>query len=340
MFSRTKLIVLLLLAIVLVSSNIKATPLSPENVPEPLKPWVDWVLHGEVKPCPYLDGTEDSRICSWSSRLSLSLSDKTGSFDQQWRIYADTWVPLPGSNEQWPQEVKVDNNPSAVVLVNNQPKIFLKKGEHAVTGSFLWDSIPESFQIPQDTGIFQLTVKGMEVPFPNIDENGLVWVQGKQEKQEAEDSLEIRVHRDMVDEVPFVLTTRISLDVSGKTREILLGPAVFKDFIPMSVESPLPLDIQPDGFLRVQARAGHWEIRLSARHQGPVSSLTLPAVNEPKTRTVFGRTRKSGFLRLAMTCGLSPWRVFKLSTLSKPLFPRNGRTCLRIDYCRKKRCVW
>ena len=72
-----------------------------EDVPDSLKPWMDWVLHGDVAPCPYLDGVEDSRICTWSSKLSLSLSDKTGGFDQQWRVYVDAWVPLPGSEEQW-----------------------------------------------------------------------------------------------------------------------------------------------------------------------------------------------------------------------------------------------
>lgn len=280
MSSRSKLIFFLLLFPALVTHNITATPISREDVPDPLKPWIGWVLHGDGKACPYLDGTEDSNICTWSSELRLSLSDRTGSFDQQWRVYTDAWVPLPGSDEQWPLDVRVDNTPAAVMLIDDQPQILLKKGEHSVTGSFLWDSAPESFQIPKDTGIFELTFKGVAVPFPSVDENGLVWFQGKQEEQQAEDSLQIRIHRHMSDDVPFVLTTRISLDVSGKTREVLLGPALFKDFIPMSLDSPLPLDIQPDGMLRVQARAGHWEIQLSARHQGPLSSLTLPPTTE------------------------------------------------------------
>lgn len=280
MSSRARLIFFLLLFFVLITQNMKAAPISREDVPEPLKPWIGWVLHGDGKPCPYLDGAEDSNICTWSSKLRLSLSDKTGGFDQQWRVYTDAWVPLPGNDEQWPQDVRVDNAPAAVLLIDNQPEILLKKGEHAVTGTFLWDSVPESFQIPKDTGIFELTFKGSPVPFPNVDENGLMWLQGKQEEQQAEDSLQIRVHRYLADGVPFVLTTRISLDVSGKTREVLLGPALFKDFIPMSLSSPLPLDIQPDGMLRVQARAGHWEIQLSARHQGPLSTLASPPTAE------------------------------------------------------------
>ncbi len=285
MLSIMKGILLLIVALVLIPSAISAAPLDPEKIPEPLQPWTDWVVDQNNR-CPYMNGMESGRICVWSSKLTLSLSDKEGSFNQLWRVYADSWVPLPGDNDRWPLEVMVDSTPAAVILLQNQPRIFLKKGEHAVAGSFQWDSIPESFQIPEDAGILQLTIRGTEVTFPVIDENGLVWLQGKEKEREAQDSLTIRVHRHMVDGVPFTLTTQISLDVSGKTREVLLGPVILDEFIPMSLNSTLPADIQPDGFIRVQIRAGQWELRVSARHTGPVSSLTLPA-GENATRVVF-----------------------------------------------------
>lgn len=276
MFVKTRFVLLAFVLSAFLPSYAKAAPLSPENVPDPLKPWIGWVLRGDVQPCPYLDGAEDSRICTWSSKLILAFSDKTGTFHQQWRVYQDSWIPLPGNDERWPQDVKIDNQPGAVILMDDQPMVLLKKGTHSVEGSFLWDSIPESFQIPKDTGVFQLTVNGAEVPFPSMDENGLVWLHGKEQTEEAEDSLQLRVHRYMDDGVPFELTTHLSLDVSGKTREVVVGPVVLKNFTPMSVNSALPVDIQPDGFLRVQARAGQWEIYVTSRHKGPVASLTLP----------------------------------------------------------------
>ena len=61
------------------ASPLAATP----PVPEPLKPWVPWVLakHPELA-CPLLDG---ERLCAWPGRLTLDLDDHGGSFSGQLR---------------------------------------------------------------------------------------------------------------------------------------------------------------------------------------------------------------------------------------------------------------
>src|SRR2546428_9006252 len=63
-----------------------AEPLAREQVPEALRPWTDWVMHGHEEAfCSLLHGSTDHRQCAWPSRLMLDLdgraaaSPRTGS---------------------------------------------------------------------------------------------------------------------------------------------------------------------------------------------------------------------------------------------------------------------
>ncbi len=47
-----------------------------DSVPEALRPWVGWVLHGDGEAqlaCPQLHGDEEKRVCAWPARLSLAV---------------------------------------------------------------------------------------------------------------------------------------------------------------------------------------------------------------------------------------------------------------------------
>src|SRR3989338_9594158 len=102
-------------------SSAHAGPITREEVPEPLKPWTDWVLRGhEEALCPFLNGLEGEQFCAWASPLELSLDEKSGRFPQDWRLFADGWVPLPGDDERWPLNVTVDGKPAAVVLAEDE----------------------------------------------------------------------------------------------------------------------------------------------------------------------------------------------------------------------------
>src|SRR5258706_13952809 len=110
----------LVVAIAFHGSAAVAEPLPREQVPEPLRPWVDWVLRGhEGDTCPFFENAGDRRQCAWPSRLSLDLDENSGRLTQQWRIYRDAWVPLPGDATRWPQDVRVDGKPAAATLHDN-----------------------------------------------------------------------------------------------------------------------------------------------------------------------------------------------------------------------------
>ncbi|MFO0577237.1 MAG: hypothetical protein U1A78_24800 [Polyangia bacterium] len=272
-------------------------------LPEPLKPWVPWVLHGrEGALCPPLLGKQAdseegddsaSAPCAWPGRLALLLRDKGGTFTQSFRTYKRGLVDLPGDGKIWPQEVRVDGLPAVVIGTGDDedaaPRVLLTAGEHTVTGTFLWDELPESLPVPEETGLLSLAVRGQNVLQPQRDAEGRVFLQ-KQGTAVEEDVLEIDVGRKVTDEIPLRLTTRIELRVSGKSREVALGRTLPGGFVPMALDSPLPARLEADSRLRVQVRPGTYVLTLEARHDGlagrsgpgPVEMVSELVRPEPK----------------------------------------------------------
>jgi hypothetical protein len=57
----SRLIWLFALSALLLALSAQAKPLTPEQVPEPLKPWINWVLQDNPeRACPFLYNSYDS----------------------------------------------------------------------------------------------------------------------------------------------------------------------------------------------------------------------------------------------------------------------------------------
>jgi hypothetical protein len=266
----------------LLSAGLSAgAPLQPKDVPEPLRPWTGWVLHDhEGAFCPILAGRDGATECAWPSRLTLTLDEKGGRFTQEWQVYQETRVPLPGSSEHWPLDVRDGATAAVVIAAEDSPGVTLKTGRHVLSGSFAWDSLPESLPVPPATGLLSLTVRGVKRPFPERGADGEVFLERTAATGE-EDALDLTVHRKVTDDIPLLLATRVTLNVSGKSRELLLGRSLPEGFVPLSVDSPLPVRIEADSRLRIQIRPGTWTVELVARHEGPVTALARPDPQGP-----------------------------------------------------------
>ncbi|HRG98137.1 MAG TPA: hypothetical protein PLR99_17920 [Polyangiaceae bacterium] len=274
---------------------VRAQPIDPKAVPPELRPWVPWVLDGhDEATCPALPdavgglgnlrpaGTppQERPRCAWPARADLVLDEKGGRFTQRWHLEAAQWVPLPGDAKRWPLDVKAGAAGASVVLHGGAPSVRLERGDHVVTGAFAWDGLPESLRVPPETGLLSLTLRGVAVPSPNRDAEGVVWLQ-KTAKNEEGDALEFVVHRKVTDDIPLLLTTRIELHASGKNREALLGRALPAGFVPLSLDAPIPARLEPDGHVRVQLRPGVFTLELVARGEGPMSKLSRPKPEGP-----------------------------------------------------------
>ncbi|MCZ6476126.1 MAG: hypothetical protein O6700_07365, partial [Gammaproteobacteria bacterium] len=120
-----------ILGFVFASGNVLGQP----SVPEPLEPWREWVLHGEeYRACPVLNGLQPGRpsnhICAWPGELALDVEASGASFSQNWDLYAEDWVPLPGDQAHWPSSVRVDGSPVPVVMRTGRPLVRLEAGSY------------------------------------------------------------------------------------------------------------------------------------------------------------------------------------------------------------------
>lgn len=262
----------------LIPFSLFAKPLNPQDVPEPLKPWVGWVLHdNEQRVCPLLYNNADSRRCAWPSRLELNLDEQAGTFAASWQVDAESWVLLPGDSALWPQQVALDGKPVAVVSRDGNPAVLLPPGAHRLSGQFAWDRLPDNLAVPRDSGLIALTVKGKPVN-PVFNEQGGLWLQGIQgpKREEIANTLNLRIFRRVVDGVPLRVVTHLDVEVAGEQREILLAGSVLPDAIPLELDSPLPTRLENDGRLRVQVRPGRWAVELISRAPGETAKLALP----------------------------------------------------------------
>jgi len=270
------------LLVVFLAASAQAVPLAREDVPLPLRPWIDWVLHNEKEDvCPIIYNAGNQTICAWPSVLTLDVQKSAAVFSQKWRVYArELWLELPGNDLMWPQEVTVNGEARPVGVRNDRPVVYIESpGEYLINGVFGFERLPEWFRVPGQTGLIKLSMNGKEIAFPFLDKEGRLWLRQEgtrePETESRENRLKLQVHRLIQDEIPLRLTTRLELSVSGKHREVQLGQAVTGAFIPMELNSDLPAKIDGDGSLVAQVRPGKWTIEIVARHKEPVSELSL-----------------------------------------------------------------
>ncbi len=254
------------------------------QTPEPLEAWEDWVLADEAfRACPVLTGTMPgdpaSHICAWPGELRIQVGARDGRFDQRWRLYQESWLPLPGSPEQWPVDVRLNGEPAAVVNHNGRPGIQLAAGEYRVLGAWRWTTRPANLAVPPGTGLIRLSVDGDPISVPELAD-GRVWLGQRAETAAAEDRLTVAVYRLLSDGIPVTLTTRIELQVSGSAREITLAGAMLPGFGAQALSSALPVVLDDDN-LRVQLRPGRFDIQLISRTETIPQTLPLPAATAP-----------------------------------------------------------
>ena len=271
---------LLLLSTTLCVNAVRAADIA---VPAPLEPWRGWVLdqHRELA-CPPHYANLGEHYCRWPGRLVLQADMHGASFSQDWQLYSDGWITLPGDADSWPQDVHVDEKSAAVIERDGLPVVHLPAGEHQVQGVIRWNSLPTRLVLPADTGLLALTLQGKAVLQPSIDEQGglLFGENSSSAPETVADSLSVQVFRELQDDIPLQMETVVRFRVAGRDRELLLGQLLLDGFAPLAMDTPLPARIEPDGRLRVQLRAGEWEVRLRARADGQPLSFASKKMDD------------------------------------------------------------
>lgn len=266
----------------LLSGAIHAAPLTASvAIPSSLEPWRAWVLdqHRDLE-CPPQYANLGERFCRWPGQLVLQVDAQAAQFSQSWQLYNEEWIALPGDDEYWPQEVRVDERAAVVVERDGKPAVRLPAGEHSVQGVIRWSQMPTRLSLPADTGLLSLSVQGKPVTQPALDAEGNLLLAENSAPATVADSLSVQVFRQVQDGIPLQMETVLRLHVAGRDREVVLGQFLLDGFVPLSLTTSLPARIEPDGRLRVQLRTGEWELVLRARASGQPMSFASKKLDE------------------------------------------------------------
>ncbi len=265
-------IFLLLTSIALITPMTQAANINSNSIPAPLKPWVPWVLegHGTLK-CPFINQTDykqyKNHLCAWPSALDLAANDDSGSFSQSWRVIKKSWLPLPGDNNNWPQNVTVNGKPAEVIKHNQLPSLYLPPGNYQLRGQFDWQRLPQSLHIPVAYAFVNMTINGRVIAFPKMQGREL-WLRELEVSKEKRDAVTMTVHRKISDGTFLNLQTRIRLNVSGKMREEQLGKLLPKGFTLTGISGDIPAFLDADGVVYAKLKPGNWQITIAA-HAAP-----------------------------------------------------------------------
>ncbi len=255
-----------------------AGPLPRDAVPDVLKPWIPWVMHGRNEAnCPPHWNDASNRECAWPATLDLIPEGKGASFALSVLTYgAQTAVELPGDAEFWPQSVTLNGKPVAVMAQDEHPLVWLPEGRHQLAGSFVWTEMPHSLHVPGDVALVRVKT-GATWAEHQPDESGAVWLRAEEAAADGGEELSMRTFRRIEDGQPLQVTSRFELTIAGKAREIVLDQALLPGFIAVSLNSPLPARLGQDGALRLQARPGVHSVEVLGRRMDRVLELSLPA---------------------------------------------------------------
>ncbi|TAH42200.1 MAG: hypothetical protein EYC71_11195 [Gammaproteobacteria bacterium] len=255
------------------------------DIPAQLEAWRSWVQKGEeFRRCTLIANTSassaDEFACIWPGVLTINADTHGANLSQDWNVEIEAWVPLPFDEEHWPQEATVDGKP-AVILNRDGPQVWMEPGEHVLRARLEWSERPQALQVPEVIGVVRLVVDGKTVAPLQRSGDQLTLGRGKVAATEA-DSLDVRIFRRYVDQIPGELTTRIRMEVSGQAREEVLGPVLPDGFIAVSLDNEeRPARLDDAGMLHVQVRPGTNTVTLAARATEPLDKLVarLPEAN-------------------------------------------------------------
>lgn len=254
-----------------------AAPLSRADIPQSLKDWLPWTLHGhEAELCPAPYNGDQARACVWSSRLELRASSASATFRLEVQVFGGAaMVTLPGDAEAWPQDVKANGKSLAVTEADDHPTALLEPGKHVIEGSLPWREMPQDLKLPPGVGSLAVWIDGAQVS-REPDTEGRVWLKQAPQPIQSADAVTVHTLRLVDDQVPLRVTTHYDIAISGKAREIELPAALLPGLVAEALDSQLPVRLQDKGKLVVQGRPGNWTIELRGRLMSPVQALTLP----------------------------------------------------------------
>ncbi len=266
-----------LLALMFLLGSQAALAIPPhDQIPQTLQEWIPWVLKDKAYLlCPLASNEEYT--CDFSSaQLDLALDSKGGSFHQVAHVFSDEQIEIPGEKNAWPQQIQVNGSPAAVIEQDGLPILKLKPGSYEITGHFIWDNLPESLRIPENTALVQVMINNKKLSHLNIQNNHQLWIGAAETTQEnLNDSLEMHIHRKITDSIPLSMDTHLNFKVAGSNRELVLDQILLKDFLFDHAEGDLNVQMDEKNRFHIQLKPGTWNLHIFSRSAQNITQIQL-----------------------------------------------------------------
>jgi hypothetical protein len=248
------------------------------NVPDVLKPWLKWVLKEEEQdPCINTEHTEKGvlGICNWYLKSSLIIEQNQLQFKQSVKLIKDSYIQLVYADKAWPASVQVNQVSYPVVEKDNQPVVYLEKGDYQLIGVLNWANSPSFIQVPKTSGIIDLVVNNSEYK-NTVDADAKIW-RGQNAISDnliTSDFLNIQVFRKIIDSVPYKLETVLRINSGGRAREVILNDILLGTEA-YELDSALPAYFDDKKNLLLRVKPGQWETRIYSFANSHFDSMAL-----------------------------------------------------------------
>ncbi len=271
--------------------TVAATGNLAVNLPPELSAWQGWVEKDlPERYCPWQNEQSEKR-CLFVLQTQLQATNTGASLVQEVQSYSEQFWQLPGEQQQWPQNVKIQllddagravgaEKTAAVRDYQANPEIQLPIGRVRISAEYRWPELPAALLLPDGTPPVSLSIDGKTVTQPLWDQSRLL-LRATPSVEQTQSSVQMRVFRLLTDDIPYQLTTIIRLDVSGPSRELKLPMPLPEGFVLAGIDGDLPITLRQDGTLSVSAISGNFEISLKALRLNSDSTIVKPQLPEP-----------------------------------------------------------
>jgi hypothetical protein len=258
-----------IIALIIMSFFVHVIPVKAIQdiyTPDILDPWQKWVLYDKQEyHCPFEYNNHQKRHCDWITHLDLDLNKNKSHFYMKGILFKEQYVFLPGQNGCWPDNVNQKNKYLAVIPFKNHPAVLLSEGPFEISGSFLYDRLPESVSIPSQVGLLTLRMNGKHIKDPFFSKDHRLWLRTGHTKGPSGNRMHVQVYRLITDCIPMTMTHHLQLSVSGNSREEIFNHVLPEKSIVMSIDSPLPIQLEDNKNIRLHVRTGQWTIKIVSR---------------------------------------------------------------------------
>ena len=246
------------------------------ELPSALKEWEAWVLDdAKEHNCP-VNFQNNTPICTYPTRIDVTMHESYLTFKMKVTLFKNhEKIILPKLYQNWISTLTVDGERKAL-LGEREAMVFLDEGEHTIEGTIEWREEPKYLQLPNNIALVTLTVNNHKITTPKVDKESRLWLMQKEKSGQTKGTLSVSIYRKLMDGHPMKMKSILNFRVSGKMRSVTLDGIVLDGFYPSALQGDLDAKITKDKKLKVEVKAGEWQLTVDSFSPNNIKTLPLP----------------------------------------------------------------